>query len=219
MGCSGLEVGGNNPSIKPKSSKRKSESSLSSDISYNNNKLINSHKGGKITKYSENEINNINTNNKDSNKKNKFINKMFEKHLELRKNHGCSNIIKLSQELNEIAQNYANKLIKCENEFDDFIFSDYIYKDNVLGENIYISNKKLDPDKICEEWYNEGNDYNYNGKYQKNKSHFTQLVWEKTQEVGFGFNYDKENKKCSAVAFYYPAGNIFSEFDKNVLKK
>ena len=228
MGCSDSQVGGNNPSNKQKSLKRKSygsinnsQSSLSSNFSYNNNIFINSRKRGETTNDSENIVNNININinNKDCNKENNFIEIMFKKHLELRKKHGCSNEIKLSKKLNEFAQDYVNKLIKCEKEFNDFIFSDYIYKNNVLGENIYISNKELEPDKICEEWYNEGKDYNYNGKYQKNTSHFTQLVWENTQKVGFGFEYDKNNKKGFAVAFYYPAGNIFSEFDKNILKK
>ena len=226
MGCSGSEVGGNSLLIKPISPKREKDGSitnslrsLSSNFSYNNNSYINAHKGGEKTSNSEYEVNNINANSKDCSKENNFIVIMFKKHLQLRKKHGCSNKIELSKKLNEFAQDYVNKLIKYENEFNDFIFSDYIYKDNVLGENIYISNKELEPDKICEEWYNEGKEYNYNGKYQKNTSHFTQLVWEETQEVGFGFGYDKKNEKGYAVAFYYPAGNIFSKFDKNVLKK
>ena len=51
MGCSGSEVGGNSPLIKPKSPKREKDGSitnslrsLSSNFSYNNNSYINAHK-------------------------------------------------------------------------------------------------------------------------------------------------------------------------------
>ena len=48
--------------------------------------------------------------------------------------------------------------------------------------------------------------------------HFTQVVWEGTKEVGFGFAtyQDGEYNKLVVVGNYYPAGNIMKQFEDNV---
>ena len=145
------------------------------------------------------------------NKKKKYINIMHEKHLHFRNLHGCSNNLYLEDSLNELAQEYAKKLINSPNHI---YYNNYTYKGEALGENIDISEGKINPEEICNKWYKESEIYKYTNKFQKETVHFTQIVWNNTKKVGFGF--EMKDNIYSVVALYYPAGNIFNEFDKNV---
>ena len=143
---------------------------------------------------------------------NKYRESALQKHNMLRKKHGAEDL-KLNEELNQIAQNYAEKILNYEGQK---VFPINLYKDSLLGENILLS-KKEDPEKICMKWYNECKKYDFgSNKYQKGTVHFTQLVWKATKEIGFGFYYNNDNF-CS-VALYYPCGNTLGEFSKNVEK-
>ena len=149
------------------------------------------------------------------NGKNEILNdykiKALLKHNELRNKHGSPEL-QMNEELNKKAQEYAEKLLNNKNEK---IISFNIYKDSFFGENIIISEKES-PENICQKWYNEIVNYNFNiKKYQKDTGHFTQMIWKKTKEVGFGFHFDDYNNFCM-VAYYYPAGNIFGEFSDNI---
>ena len=112
------------------------------------------------------------------------------------------------------SEDIVNYLIKDMNDnLDDLLF---INDNQPLGVNIYNGDKKISPEDICKEWYNENKFYNYDiDKFQKKAIHFTQIVWKNTTEVGFAFT-SKKSKKCIGVALYYPAGNIFDEFKDNV---
>ena len=68
-------------------------------------------------------------------------------------------------------------------------------------------------------WYNEMNTYNFsNPGYNIKTHHFTQLVWDSSNEIGVGFavyhgilfNY------YYCVSHYFPKGNIQGEYEKNV---
>ena len=136
----------------------------------------------------------------------------LEKHNELRKKHGAPDLI-LKKELNEKAQDYAEKILNYEGQK---VFPFNIYKDSFLGENILIS-KKEDPEKICMKWYDENKKYDFSlNKYQNDTLHFTQVVWKATKEIGFGFCFNNDN--FSSVALYYPCGNVLGEFSENVQK-
>ena len=54
--------------------------------------------------------------------------------------------------------------------------------------------------------------------YFRISGHFTQVVWEGSKEVGFGFAtyQDGEYNKLVVVGNYYPAGNIMKQFEDNV---
>ena len=159
------------------------------------------------------DINDKNDKNDKIDKKNDFIKRTLEKHNELRKKHGSNNL-RISQELNQMAQEQADKLIEHKREF-----FNHLYKDEALGENILISDDlSIKPEKICKDWYNEGINYDYKlNKFQKGKGHFTQLIWKDSKEVGFGFNFT--NNEVIAVAYYYPSGNIIGKFSENVKEK
>ena len=146
-------------------------------------------------------------------KNNPFIKLVLDKHNNLRNKHN-SPPLEFNIDLYQMAQNYAKQILYPEEKNN---FSN-IYKEDIIGENIFILNGEKSFEEICDEWYKENINYNYDlGKFQKDTGHFTQLVWKKTTQVGFGFISD--NKKSCGVALYYPAGNCIGEFADNVLKE
>jgi hypothetical protein len=114
-------------------------------------------------------------------------------------------------ELNKLAQDYAERLSQKKAP------KIPIYKGIFLGENRYIyKGKMFDVEDMCNEWYNEIKLYDQNtNEYEKNTSHFTQMIWKNTKDVGFGFI--RKREYCYAVAFYYPPGNTLGEYKENVL--
>ena len=138
-----------------------------------------------------------------------YIKGMLRKHNEIRAKHNVENL-KLNNLLNGLAKRYATKLIKYQENIEPLL-----YQEHALGENIFISKTGLSSEEICEAWYNEHQNYDYNkNKFQKGTGHFTQLVWKETKEVGFGKS--EYGDSLCLVALYYPAGNEFGEFTKNV---
>ena len=218
MGCGGIKVmeGKDMNVIEEKENKMKKEININEEvtnINYDKKVYIkNSLKNGYINNDSKLIKENLPI---VDNNKNDIINRIFNMHLELRKMHGCSKDLIHDKDLDDLAQKRAEKLLSSKSE----IFSEDLYNKEVLGENILISDKILEPEEICNKWYNEGQDYNYEkNKFQKGTGHFTQLVWKNTKKVGFGVGIKDDKSKMVVVAYYYPAGNIFGEFTKNVEK-
>ena len=142
---------------------------------------------------------------------NKYIEEALNEHNILREKHNSNPLIN-NEDLNIIAKNYAKELF-CSGKF----YSNYTYKGEALGENIFLKKENKKPKEICKEWYSEKDNYNYySEKFQKDCIHFTQLIWDASKEFGFGYM-RSENKTCG-VALYYPSGNRFFEFKKNVKK-
>ena len=168
------------------------------------------------------EIGSKSTNVKDKGNNNKKVNYLedfrnieLRKHNEYRKLHGSCDLI-LNEELNQIAQNYANKIAKM----NVMQHSDSKYKGKPLGENIYWCYGKLpsENDSMTKAWYDEIKDYNFKTPGFKNGTgHFTQVVWADSKEVGFGFAKTKDGAYMG-VANYYPFGNLNTKeaFQKNV---
>lgn len=48
--------------------------------------------------------------------------------------------------------------------------------------------------------------------------HFTQVVWENSNQLGIGIAFSGDSKKVWIVAEYYPAGNVAGQFPDNVLR-
>lgn len=132
-----------------------------------------------------------------------------------RKKYGIQEL-KLNNDLCTMAQKYAEK---CANSKNIEFFYD-LYNNDIIGQNIsLIENKSLNVAEICQKWYSEKKDYNFSSnKYIKGTGHFTQLIWKNTKEVGFGYKED-DNGNIYFVANYYPAGNIFNQFNDNVMKE
>ena len=138
-----------------------------------------------------------------------YIRKMLRKHNEMRIKHNVQKL-KSNEKLNKLAKIYAEKIINNKENIEPLL-----YNEDVLGENIFISKTGLSSQEIFEAWYNEHKNYDFNkNKFQKGTGHFTQIVWKETKEVGFG-KIEFGDLLC-LVALYYPAGNKFGEFTKNV---
>ena len=189
------------------------------DENNNNYKNINNYSTNTniyVKNNNNNGNNNSNNNNNNNNQKeNNIIQRALDIHNKFRENYNCKKL-KLSDELSEKAQKYADKCAQSDKIMDSID----LYNDEVIGQNIYIAdNNKFNVDKICHMWYDEKNNYDFNSNnYNKDACHFTQLVWKNTEYVGFGYS-NNNGGKVYFVAYYYPAGNIFNEFRTNVLKK
>ena len=136
----------------------------------------------------------------------------LEFHNKKRADHGCPDL-KINNDLNNLAQKYAENMPKKQ------IPKIPLYAGVFLGENKYIyKGKMFDVEDMCYAWYNEIKSYDQNSnEYKKNTSHFTQMIWKSSTDVGFGF-YKKGNFYYT-VALYYPPGNTLGEYKENVLFK
>ena len=143
-----------------------------------------------------------------------FIKKAIEEHNRYRQEHHVP-ILKENEELNKIAQQYANYLVQNRR----FEHSDNTYQGEPIGESFYVG-KEISPERMVSNWYNENKDYDYDNPdvTSKRTAHFTQMVWKETREVGFGI---ARNDKgwYYVVANYYPIGNQVDQYSRNVLKK
>ena len=66
-------------------------------------------------------------------------------------------------------------------------------------------------------WYDEIKTHNFNGDFQNETGHFTQVIWKDSKEVGFGIAKNKGGYTY-VVGNYLPAGNIIGRFKQNVFK-
>ena len=147
---------------------------------------------------------------------------LLNQHNNIREKIGVQKLT-LNDDLKILAQNFADNfdILKDSN------LLDFNYKAQPLGINYKIFKEDTtDICDICKEWINEKEFYIENkDDYKKNKikycskaKHFTQIIWKKTKEVGFGYSQLNNDKKVFVV-LYFPAGNIFDEFNENISLK
>ena len=140
-----------------------------------------------------------------------FISEMVKLHNELRIKHD-SPPLNENEELNNMASSYAKSLANNQ-EKNNCEYN--VYKDEILGENIFITDYKK-PKDIFKIISNEKYEYDFDkNKYSNLSAHFTQAIWKDTTDIGCGFWADKASKKNFIVLLYYPAGNVFGNFNKN----
>ena len=127
--------------------------------------------------------------NDNSKHNNSYRVKGLKKHNYFRGLHGSPHL-HLNHKLCDIADKYLKKLLEP-----DKIISSELYNGEILGENVFIYNCEKTFVEICELWYEENKKYNYNlNKFQIDTGHFSQMVWNKTKEVGFSFLFDEKKK-------------------------
>ena len=144
-----------------------------------------------------------------------FISEMVKLHNELRIKHD-SLPLNENEELNNMASSYAKSLANNQ-EKNNCEYN--VYKEEILGENIFITDYKK-PKDIFKKISNEKYEYDFDkNKYSSSSAHFTQAIWKDTTDIGCGFWADKASKKNFIVLLYYPAGNVFGNFNKNVNKE
>ena len=186
-------------------------------------KKENSHKIDKIeisTKQKEQNKSNSKLKDKDINEIDKYTNNnnlekiyntILKIHNDIRQKNKHEKI-ELNDKLTQIAQKTADNFDILE----ESNFQIENYNNKPLGINYEKFNEDNSKIKdICEKWINEGNK-----KQIKNFSkikHFTQIIWKNTKEIGIGYS-ELNDKEKILVILYYPAGNIFEEFDNNIPK-
>ena len=97
----------------------------------------------------------------------------------------------------------------------------YYNSDEKYGENLFQCNKKscktANISLVTSIWYNETNNYDYSlNKGQKGTYNFTQMIWKNTKKMGCGIGY-RNDSSYKVVCFYYPRGNIYGNYEENVL--
>ena len=144
-----------------------------------------------------------------------FISEMVKLHNELRIKHD-SPPLNENEELNNMASSYAKSLANNQ-EKNNCEYN--VYKEEILGENTFITDYKK-PKDIFKNIMKEKDEYDFDkNKYSNLSAHFTQAIWKDTTDIGCGFWADKASKKNFIVLLYYPAGNVFGNFNKNVNKE
>ena len=146
-----------------------------------------------------------------------FVESALNMHNHYRAQHGAEPLT-VSQDLNKIAQDYANHIAKINQK----VHSQNKYKGEQLGENIYwCTGTPIEGAAMTTTWYDEIKDYNFNKPGFKNGTgHFTQVVWKGSKQVGFGYAQSSDGAYFG-VANYFPGGNINTPeyFSENVQRK
>ena len=156
--------------------------------------------------------------NNNNNNNNNILKEALSFHNEYRKKHGAKPLI-FNNELSRFAQEYASKLAIEKPINPELPFSSKIFKGQALGENLFKSKNHKTGKEVTDEWYKEGEKYNFNKlKLQAGTAHFTQLIWKGTTDVGFGCK-SADDGTFYFVAYYYPCGNNPTEFKDNVSEK
>ena len=148
----------------------------------------------------------------------------LKQHNYLRSLHGVPPL-KLNQELNEIAQKYAEKLAKqralnYSKDSDPYLKGK---KEEWVGENLNASFSSstimYNSGNMSDSRYSEIKDYNFDtGEKTGVLCHFTPLVWKDSKEVGLCLGFAKGY--VVGVANYYPGGNFNMDtiFKEQILK-
>ena len=160
-------------------------------------------------------INNIKNKVDESDKYNSLENiykNILNMHNNIRKKYGYKNL-DLNNDLSLLAQKTADNF--------DILEESNFQIENNNNKPLGINYEKFNEDNskikdICEKWIKEGNKKQINN-FSKIK-HFIQIIWKNTKEIGIGYS-ELNNKKKILVILYYPAGNIFEEFDNNIPKE
>ena len=197
-----------NPGRRKRSNDSKSNNSSYMTHSKNNNSNFNNlTQSIPSERNAKNNISNDNINNSISD-----IDIVLDNHNKIRSKYKLEKL-ELNDELNELAQKYADKCAETES----LDHCPCLYKGQVIGENIReINYGNYDLSKICDIWNNEEKNYDFsNPIFKSDCSHFTQIIWKGTASVGFGISTSASGKRYF-VAFYFPAGNIFDKFKENI---
>ncbi|XP_002156652.3 Golgi-associated plant pathogenesis-related protein 1 [Hydra vulgaris] len=147
-----------------------------------------------------------------------FRKSILASHNLYRKKHNAPSL-QLSDELNAMAQNWAENIARTGN-----VQHSPPSLRNGAGENMYYEWSSVSPpsgENAVKVWYEEVMYWNfmYNGDYlfplvSNQVSHFTQVIWKSTSKLGCGRAYN--GNKVYVVCEYREAGNLVGSFSKNI---
>ena len=137
----------------------------------------------------------------------------LQQHNVYRAKHGSPPLV-LHPQLNEVSQHHAEQLARTK----QLIHSAQEH----YGENLYAASASNStpprPEEVVHAWYSEREHYDFNQPgFRPETSHFTQVVWKASQELGVGMAQASDGT-WYVVANYRPPGNILNQFAANVLQ-
>ena len=144
---------------------------------------------------------------------NKYRRECLFHHNRIREAHGVPPL-RESDSLSEYSQEWANFI----SETDTLTHSSMIWDGKNIGENIAKAGAIInDPSQlIVHKWYEERENFDYsNPSSQNNTKNFTQMVWKKTESIGFGLAYSQSGNTFIVIN-YFPQGNTVDEYQENV---
>ncbi|GFS27175.1 Golgi-associated plant pathogenesis-related protein 1 [Elysia marginata] len=144
-----------------------------------------------------------------------FRDEALKAHNDRRKKHGVPPL-KLNDELNKYAQDWADHLVKT----GTFQHSNCTLSNgDRLGENIANAWSSAGADftgeEVTQNWYSEISKHDYKSEQSMGTGHFTQVVWKDSKELGMG-KAKSTDGKVFVVGSYRPAGNFIGKFTENV---
>jgi pathogenesis-related protein 1 len=133
---------------------------------------------------------------------------LLDLHNRFRADH-CAPALAWSDELEAVAQGWANKLRDAGCAFE--------HSRTRYGENLAMGTSgALTPEVIVGMWYREVDSYDFRrGKFDMATGHFTQLAWVGTTRLGCARAVCGDND--IVVCNYDPPGNVETQFRANVL--
>lgn len=142
-----------------------------------------------------------------------MINELLEAHNKYRALHGVPPVTWSDQIANE-AQQFAAELARTGN-------LGHANKEvrKYQGENICRMSQHYKPTDAISFWYAEVDKYDFASPgFSVENGHFTQVVWQKTREIGVGCARSEDTDGLTyMVARYWPPGNVTDAFEQNVL--
>ena len=167
-----------------------------------------------------NEIDNNENQEKNRDKYSTYKKEIFEYHNKMREIHWKKPYkLKEDELLSEKAQRYADECA----EFESKEHSPILLSNKNVGEIVFEFDKDIAGisqkfniilNKEQKVFYEKGN----KKYYCSDTKNYTQVIWKKTTNVGFGISQSAKGK-IYFVGLYEPPGNIFEEFENNVYKK
>lgn len=142
-----------------------------------------------------------------------FNSQCIDGHNRVREAHGVPPL-RHSAELTASAQRWADELAR------DDKFEHSSNRPDDVGENIGMKWESTGTIftgyQATQQWYDEIDQYTFQGEENLACGHFSQVVWKGTQECGFAKAMTKDGKLI-VVGHYAPAGNYVGEWAENVL--
>jgi len=121
------------------------------------------------------------------------------------------------KQINKYRNSHGVRSLRSDYDQDNFSqnLADEISKNGTQhkgDETVYKSDNYIPPANLAQILYNESINYDYKNEKPSN---FTKMIWKKSILIGFGMQKSSDNKYVVVIK-YYPPGNIFGEFLKNV---
>lgn len=137
----------------------------------------------------------------------------------------CMNQVNLYRAIHSVANvTYSSRLAEMAQTWATHMASNdiFMHASSKYGENLAMMGSNVSPSpSLCktavDRWYAESKVYDYsNPAFTSNAGHFTQLIWNDTQNIGIGIATSPKTGMMYIAMWYDPPGNVYGRFTLNV---